>query len=180
MNRVNKRKQKTNNTVSVSEEASEVIRFVKVLGIVILVVVALYFFTRIFVTRDLFNNRAIEDKESEQINIDYNVTTLGALFTRPYDEYYVLVYSSESIAATHLSIMAMMYRDKEDSIKLYTADLSTPFNQSFYSETETTPNATSVEELRVGDTTLIMIRNGKIVKFIEDIDLIAEELGVQN
>jgi len=164
-----------------STERDEIVRFARTLGIVILILVAAYFFTRIFVTRDLFNNQRNNNEEitTPTPRINYDVTALGAMFTRPYDEYYVFIYSSQHRRANLFQIITATFRENEDSIKLYYADLNSPFNQSFHAE-ESNPNATSALDLKVGDVTLIKIRNGKVVSFIEDIDEIVKELEVSN
>ena len=158
-------------------EKDEIVRFIRTLGIVILVLVAAYFFTRIFVTRDLFNRPADREENIFIPNINYDVTALGAMFTRPYREYYVLIHSREHRHADYLSIVTESFMMQEDSTKLYFADLDSPFNQSFHSE-ESNPNATSALDLKVGDLTLIKIRNGRIVKFLEDLEEIVKELEV--
>ena len=160
-----------------TEENDEIIRFVKVLGVVIVCVVSIYFFTRAFITKDLFENKSTP-KEEEIIpaTIDYKMTALGSLLTRPYKDYYVLAFSFGDKKASYYEVIGDLYRESEDSIKLYYADLASPLNSSFYDENVSTPKATSVDELKVGDLTLIKISNSKIVKFIEDIDEITTEL----
>ena len=58
-----------------SEEQTEIIRFIRILIIVIIFVLAIYFLTRIFVTKDLLND---DNKEQETITgtINYNVTSI--------------------------------------------------------------------------------------------------------
>lgn len=157
-------------------ENEEIVRFVKILGIVIICVLAVYIFTRVFVTRDLFRR----DDFSEEVripNIDYSVTTLGALLNRPYDEYYVFAFDSTEVRAGLFRTIMNMYREHEDTIKLYHADLNSPFNSMFLAdESNFTPN--SVADLKLSDATLIKVRNGRIVRFIETKDEIIEELSV--
>jgi len=160
-------------------ERDEIVRFARTLGIVILILVAAYFFTRIFVTKDLFDSQK-NNGEEEVIpppNINYDITALGAMFTRPYREYYVFIFSSEHRQAYYFQIIMENYMFEEDSTKLYFADLNSPFNQSFHSE-ESNPKATNALDLKVGDVTLIKIRNGRIIRFLEDIDEIVKELEV--
>lgn len=179
-NRKIRRMTKTKKDVIIpSNERDEIIRFTRTLGIVILILVAAYFFTRIFVTKDLLNKpKNSEEETSYPVSINYEITPLGAIFTRPYTEYYVLVYSSKNKSTDSLSVIASKYKAGENGIKLYYADLASPFNKSFYSETESTPDADNALDLKVKDSTLIKIKDGKIIKFIEDKDLIIKELEV--
>ena len=177
-NRKARRKDKIKKDLLVpTTEWDEIIRFARTLGIVILILVVAYFFTRIFVTRDLFNRPPVREDVVTIPDINYDVMALRSMFTRPYKEYYVLIYSSEHRQANFLSILASTFRAGEDAIKLYFADLNSPFNRSFHSE-ESNPKATSALDLKVGDTTLIKIRDGRIVRFIENIDDITKELEV--
>ena len=42
-----------------SEEQNEIIRFIRILIIVVVLILGIYFLTRIFVTKDLFNNELV-------------------------------------------------------------------------------------------------------------------------
>ena len=176
-NRSMKRKQKNFNKDKVTvPENEEIIRFAKVLGIVIVVVIGVYFFTRAFVTKDLFKKEKPAEENNVQVNIDYNVTLLGALFTRPYKDYYVIVYDSTNKRADYYNIIVKMYRDANEGIKLYYADLGTQFNKPFYTEDKSNYQTNSLDGLKVRDITLIKISDKKIVQFIEDEEKIASEL----
>ena len=173
INRQIKRKEKINVSV---EENDEIVRFVKVLAIVIVCIVGIYIFTRIFVTKDLFNKDNLSKQEEiVPLSIDYNNTTLGALLNRPYKDYYVFAYSSKDKKANYYNIIASVYRETEDNTKLYWADLNSPFNDLFVSE-ESNYSTNKVDDLKVKGPTLIKVSNNKIVKFIENMDDIVLEL----
>ena len=159
-----------------TEETNEIITFAKVLGIVVICVLAIYFFTRIFVTKDLFNKDTKEQEEVPAASINYDVTILGSLLNRPYKEYYVIIYSKDNSRKGYYDIVVDNYRNKIDALKLYYADLSNPFNSSFYTEEESSYKASSIEDLKVKELTLIKVSDGKITEFIEDEKAIATEL----
>lgn len=159
--------------VRVTEENKEVKKFIVILLIVVVLVVGVYFFTRAFVTKDL--NKGDDTKE---VVFDYNKTILGALLNRPYDEYYVLVYNSKDLKANYYSSFISSYKNKENSLKIYFADLNDSMNKKFYNKDKSNKNAKSVDELSVGDLTLIKVSNKNIVKYIENSDLIKQELGL--
>ena len=65
-----------------SEEQTEMIRFIRILIIVIIFVLAIYFLTRIFVTKDLFNNNDDNETQTVEGTINYNVTSIGSMLNK--------------------------------------------------------------------------------------------------
>lgn len=171
------KKDKTKNKVNFkTEEQKEIMKFLILLVVIVVCVVGVYFFTRAFVTKDLKEDKT---EETTPAAINYNVTIVGSLLNRPYDEYYVLAYDSESVSINKYQGVYSTYTNKEKAIKMYYIDLGNALNSSYYSEDETNPNAQSIDELKLGDFTLIKVKNGKIVKYIEDFDSVKKELGIE-
>ena len=75
-----------------TEEQMEVKRFVLVLLGIILIVVGIYFFTRAFVTKDLFSSNKENTEELISGTVNYDIAIMGQILNRPYDEYYVAIY----------------------------------------------------------------------------------------
>ena len=61
--------------------------------------------------------------------------------------------------------------------KIYQLDLNDGFNKKYKSETSN-PDAKSINELKFGKLTLIKVKNGNIVKYIENKDDIRSELNI--
>lgn len=158
-----------------TEESQTVKRFIVVLIIVIACVVGIYFFTRAFISKDLFNNNDTE--ETTEVSFNYDITILGSTFNRPYSEYYVIAYKSSDQQASTLSTVINNYISSENALKLYYADLDDYMNSSFYDPENVNSKATKASELRVGDYTLIKIKDGVIDSYIEGVDNITEELS---
>ena len=161
----------------ISEEQKEVIRFIKVLLVVIVIVVAVYFATRMFVTKDLFQ-KTNNEQTVQTGSVDYSVTILGSSLDRPEKEYYVMVYDSTSTKASKYATLLSKYLDQKTHEKVYFADLNNHLNKDYYSKEESNPKATSVSELKVGDFTLFQVKNGKITSYIEDFEKAKEILAV--
>ncbi len=160
-----------------TEEKRQIKKFLIILLIVLVLVAGSYLFTRIFVTKDLFNKNAKE--ETQEVTFDYSKTILGSLLNRPYSDYYVLVYNSEDLQANYYANLVSAYSSKEKAIKIYTADLKDSMNAKYYANGEATnPKAKTVEDLKVGDLTLIKVSNKSIVKYIENTDSVKAELGL--
>ena len=159
-----------------SEESKEVKRFIIILLSIIVLVLAVYGITRI-VNKDKDNN---DDRTVTAGSIDYDKVSVGTLFNRADSEYYVIVYDGEAPNAIYYSALMNKYMDKEKSNKVYFCDLSNELNKKYYvgEDKDSNPNATTSSELAFKNLTLIKIKNGKIVKYLETLDTIKTELGI--
>lgn len=159
-----------------TEENKVVKKFIIVLLVVVACVVLIYFITRIFVSKDMFNKDDKKTTKTQEVEFNYDKTILGSAFNRPYDEYYVITYKISDEKAKEISNSITTYLAKEDHLKLYFADLDDYMNKNFYDKDNVNSKATNAKELKVGDYTLIKFKDGKIVKFIEGVDQIKAEL----
>lgn len=158
-----------------TEEQKEIIKFLIILVVVVALVVGIYFFTKKFVTK--------EDEKKEEITgtVNYNVTIVGELLNRPYDEYYVLAYDSKGTkAGQYQGIYSNFTSSPTSTTKMYYIDLANKLNEQYRSSEETNPKATSISELKLGELTLIKVKAGKIVKYLEDEDEIKKELELKS
>lgn len=159
-----------------SEESKEVKRFIIILLSIIVLVLAVYGITRL-INKDKDNN---DDRTVTAGSIDYDKVSVGTLFNRADNEYYVIVYDGETPNAIYYSALMNKYMDKEKSNKVYFCDLSNELNKKYYvgEDKDSNPKATTSSELAFKDLTLIKIKNGKIVKYLETLDTIKTELGI--
>ena len=155
-----------------TEESKTVKKFIIVLLLVIICIVGVYVFTNTFVT----NNKDQDQESNVEVEFNYDKIILGSTFNRPYNEYYVITYKSSDENAYSLSEVITTYKQKEDAIKIYFADLDDYMNQEFYDVENVNKKATMASELKVGDYTLIKINDGSINKYIEGINNITKEL----
>ena len=159
-----------------SEEQTEMIRFIRILIIVVVLIVGIYLFTRIFVTKDLLNSKE-EEKEAIAGEINYNITMIGSLLKHPEEEYYVMIYNTENLRSIYYSGLMTNYAKNEDALKVYFADLNKELNQKFYNPENINLDVTNISDLKVGDLTLIKVRNSKIVEIWNNEEDIANELA---
>lgn len=175
-------KKKMKNKVTYkTEEQQEIMKFIILIVIIAVCVGGIYLFTKVFVTKDINKNEnATEEVVTGAIN--YNVTIIGSLLDRPYNEYYVMAYNSKDVVSMKYQAIYSAYMSKEekDLTKLYYVDLSNIMNEQYVAseDQETNPNAEKIEELKLGEFTLMKIKKGKIVKYIEDIEEIKKELKI--
>lgn len=172
-----KSKKKVDIDKVVSEEANEAKRFVIILLSIIILILAVYGITRLI---DKNKDDESSSKEVTAGEIDYDKVSVGTLFNRREKEYYVIAYDGEDANAIYYSALINKYMKNENALKIYFCDLSNELNKKYYvgEDGESNQSATSPSELALKDVTLIKIKGGKIVKYLETLDTIKTELGV--
>ena len=142
-----------------SNDTKEIKSLIIITIVVIAIAVGLFFLT------NYLNNK----KATSNINIDYDTCIVGNMFNRPYNEYYVFLYSSlDSNASTYRGLITS-YNEKEDSKKIYYVDLNDKFNKQYLSDSSN-PNPSSVSEVKIKGSALVLIKDGKVVKYMEKLD----------
>ena len=142
-----------------SEDQIEIKKFILIVVIILVLIVGVYFFTRIFVSKDLLNKK--EDTTTPGV-IDYNLTLVGSILNKPEKEYFVMMYNSSASDYVYYVGMASNYSQNEKAFKVYFADLDNELNKG-YLGTEENAKTNNLEEFKVTGPTLIKIKEGKIV-----------------
>ena len=168
MTKINKIKQENYK----SEDEQEISRFIKILLIVVVFILGIYFFTSAVVKKEYDINKDIIEGQVSSNNI-----IVGSILNRPHDEYYVLVYNSTSNSLALYETLIRLYEAKKDILRIYAVDLDNQLNQKYASE-NSNPNAAKIDEFKFGEITLLKIKNKKVDKYIEDIEKIKAELGI--
>ena len=172
----NKNKEKKINYAATTEQ-KEIRNLCIVILVVVLCVGGIYLLTRAFVTKDLFDDN--KDEEVIAGSINYDVTIMGQILNRPYDEYYVAIYNSEELDyATDMEILVGNYSAAKEHLHIYTVDLSNVMNIDYYDPENVNTKEKDLKDLKVGDITLLKIEDGKINKFIVDYAKMEKELGL--
>ena len=99
----------------------------------------------------------ILDKKEEKPT---NEILAGQTFSRSDKDYYVAFYDFEKEESLESKISNLQ------NTKIYKVDLTNAMNKQIISETSN-KNATKSEELQINGTTLIEIKEGKIINYIE-------------
>ena len=158
-----------------TEEQKEVKKFIFVVIGLVIIIVGIYFFTKAFVTKDLFDKS--KDNYTEGV-INYDSVIIGNMLNRPYDEYYLLAFSSENLQQNYYEALMNKYKSKEKSLKIFKIDLNNELNKKYVAEEKgkISSKFESLENLKLGEITLIKVKNKKVIKFITNIDDIVKEL----
>lgn len=163
-----------NKRLKVQNRDNEDVQLIKKL-IIILVVVVLVIIGFYFLTDKVVKPTKNENKTS--VDIDYNIATVGTMFNRPYQEYFVILYDSTKSEATYYDTLVSNYRNNsEKSTKLYYVDLSLKTNSAYVSDTAN-KSMTGVDDAKFSGATLLKISNGKVVSFIDDREIIKSTLN---
>lgn len=175
MNKFNDMKEKIN----LNEEQQEMARFAYTVIGLFLVVFLVFIFTK-YVINDGDINIVVFDSVEGQVN--YNIASVGTMLGKADEEYYVYLYSSEDTNVPVYQLPAALYVSQEidDLLPIYYVDIEGNFNKSFIATEEKPENvdAKSIDEISLGEITLIKVVNGEISKYINNIDDIEIELSV--
>ena len=111
--------------------------------------------------------------------IDYDKVSVGTILNRNINEYYVIVYNQKDENAMYYSAIVTKYLKNDKAKKVFFCDLDNELNAKFYSkDKESNPKAKDASEFSFKDLTLIKVKNGKVDKYIEDLDTIKAELSI--
>ena len=158
-----------------TDEAKEVKRFVFILLGIIIIVLACYGITKI-----VKDKKTIDNEETVTAGvIDYDKVSVGTILNRNINEYYVIVYNQKDENVMYYSAIVTKYLKNDKAKKVFFCDLDNELNAKFYSkDKDSNPKAKDASEFSFKDLTLIKVKNGKVDKYIEDLDTIKAELSI--
>lgn len=153
----------------VSEDENQVRTLIILFIIVVLICVGLYFLTDAMINKESTTNNNIKEVE-----IDYDVATIGTMFNRIEDKYYVLMYSNQE-DGSNLNSVLTKYRSSDEYLKTYFIDLDKKINSSVLGD-ELVKTPKNSKEVEVKGATLYTINEGKVVECISGVDEIIKVL----
>ena len=164
---------KNDNKLKQKRVLNEDITLVKNIGILLVLVVGIclgiYYFTDSMIKKE---NKNSETKE--EVKIDYDIATIGTMFNRVENNYYVILYSKENDGNELDSVLAT-YRSSDNYIKTYFIDLDKKIN-SYVLGDNLVEKPSNSNEVKVKEATLYKISNGKVVKCYSGVDNIVNIL----
>lgn len=164
-----KNSKKLKQTKFENEDVAQIRNLIIIFIIVVLVCVGLYFLTDTMIKRENSNNTT-----TQEVEIDYDIATVGTMFNRVEDEYYVLMYSSKN--DSKLDTVLNKYRSSDDYIKTYFIDLDKKVNSSILGD-KLVKEPKNSKEVKVTGATLYKIKNGTVVKCYSGIEEITNVLS---
>ena len=152
-----------------NEDVAQIRNLIIIFVIVVLVCVGIYFLTDTMIKRENNSNNT-----TQEVEIDYDIATVGTMFNRVEEEYYVLIYSSEN--DSKLDTVLNKYRSSDDYIKTYFIDLDKKVNSSILCD-KLVKEPKNSKEVKVKGATLYKIKNGSVVKCYDGIEKITNVLS---
>lgn len=152
----------------VNEDVTQVRNLLIILGIVVVVCIGLYFLTDKIVDSD-----KTMDEEVKEVEFNYDIATIGTMFNRPEDEYYVILYSSKDDGILYDGLLSS-YRSSDNYIKTYFIDLDLKANNVLSETLEKKPN--SSKDVTVTGPTLYKLKKGKVTNCYSTYDEISNVL----
>ena len=139
-----------------TEEQAEIKKFIFVLGGLIIAIIGIYFFTRAFVTKDLFNKKKASDEINYQAGAisDTNII-VGNMLNRPFEEYYTFAFSSKSNLVGYYDTIMSKYKSEKESLKVYYIDTEDYFNNKYVDKENPSTSFESLDKLKLGEITLM-------------------------
>ncbi len=173
----NKKAVKELEKVTKLEESDEIKKFMIILITMVVIIAAIFFFTKYAI-----NDGDIKLPYEQEVigEVNYDVVTIGTMLGKADDEYYVIIYDEEGVNAPLYANIVGGYLGGEDPMPVYYSDLSNELNKD-YIATEENPasdNAKSIEEISIEEFALVKVEDGKITKYITDVEEMKSELDI--
>ena len=154
---------------SITKDAKQLL----VITVSVLLVLGCFYLLTVFMLKDDIKEN---DDIKQEVDVKFDEILIGRSFSLSDDTYYVLYYEFEDEEiSSDLSSLAYNYRSSSKEISLYTVNMSDAFNSSFLSD-ESNKDATKASELKISGPTLIKFVDGKISRYVEDMNDIESRL----
>lgn len=160
----------------VTEEQMEIKKFIFVLLGLLILLVGVYFFTRAFVTKDL--HKSTNGVNYSEGKVSYDVVVVGTMLNRPVSEYYVYAFSNEDTKSVYYNTLVSNYSKKEKALQVYYLDIDNALNKDYVDKSNASKSFTTIKDLKLGELTLLKVKDGKVTKYITNEDEIKKEFGI--
>lgn len=146
-----------------------------VLGV--LAFIFIFYLLTLYLTSREDNSNVTQPEVSEEAIISYDEIVLGRSLTMDEAEYLVLYYDKgEEKINSKYSVLVTDYKGKEESLKIYTVDMSSVFNRGFKTDKESNKNPKNAEEMLINGPTLIKVKDNSVSEYFEGEDEITDYL----
>ena len=108
------RNEKTQHIRNDNADTKEIRNLIIITIIIAALAVGLY-----FLTDKVTSKNSSSTTTTSKVKINDDICTVGMMFNRPYDEYYVFLYNSTSDSASQYNTLLNNYKSKTNAIKTY-------------------------------------------------------------
>lgn len=153
-----------------NSESSELSKLIKIVLIVTVIMIVFYGVTAVVTEKA---KEATEEQNKQAVEIQYDNIMIGSMLNID-GSYYVLIENPDDIRLSEYSTLLQTIKANDDAPTIYTADLSSGFNSDYLSDKSNYDS--DMEKFKVTDTTLVRIRDHKIVDVYDSYDKIVKKL----
>lgn len=142
----------------------------------VLVFICLFYSLTLYITgKNKTANKTADNNDTEEV-FSYSDIMVGRSFSISDGEYYVIYYDkSDEEVSSKCSSAVSNYSAKEDSLDIYTVDMSNGLNKK-YSGDESNTSPTNASEIVINGPTLIKFDGNEVVDYIEGVENITSNL----
>ena len=173
----NRKQRRTKGKSEVVKEEQQIKNLILTIFIIALIFGLMYLFTATILKKGLLSKGYTKPVVETPV-IDYETSTIGTVFDKEETEYYVVFDEFSKNPNTYLATLLDLYNDKDEHLNVYKVDMSYGVNAS-YKSTKANKKVSKAEDLRINGVTLLKIKKGKNVVYLDDLDKIARELGIE-
>lgn len=153
----------TRNSATLGSE-NEFGKLIKIVLVLIIVFAIFYGITEYVTTHKNLGSDASGDAQEKIASIQYDKVLIGTMLQQKRDEYYVLIGDSKDQNYTLYNTYLDTYAKKDGALKVYTVDLSDPFNKEFIGEEENII-VDDMSDFRVTGITIVKVEHGEITSY---------------
>ena len=154
-----------------NSESSELSKLIKIVLIVTVIMIIFYGVTA-FVTEKA--KEATEEQNKQEVEIQYDSIVIGSMLNIN-GTFYVLIEDEDDVRLNEYTTLIQTISASEDAPKIYTADLSSSFNEHYFSDK--TNYDSDMSKFRVKGTTLVRVSDHEITDVYDNHDSIVDELN---
>ena len=126
--------------------------------VIVVLLVPLYFITTLVLDNNKIETENIEN--NTPVEIQTEKILVGQLLNRKDSSYYVIAYKKDNKMVSLFNQYLNDYKNKEEHLNIYKIDLDEGLNKNYISDT--TNITDELKDLKLSDTTLFKIVDGKI------------------
>ncbi len=150
-----------------------------IIVLIVFVVLGLFYLLTLYITgKENDTDSNTDNNTASTASISYDDIVLGKSFSMSEDEYLVIYYdkSDDEVSSTYSELVSN-YNGKEDSLKVYTVDMSSAFNKGKATDGDSNRNPSNASELAIHGPTLIHFSNHAVSEYYEGESEITEYFG---
>lgn len=164
-----RKQQKKNRVVNNTSSSDEISKIIKIIS-AIAVCFAIVYFATSYIT-----GRMSDKEETGEVEIQKEEILISETFEKTDKEYIVMYYDYEDDVNANLYAMLIQnYNNKKKDVPVYRVDLASNLSKNYLVQGEEKSNTkpTSLSNLKIKGSTVIRIKDKKVIKYVEGKDAI--------